>query len=321
MTLAARVASRIDSRTLPEAWRISVPTASAAALAPERHGKLEAWSTLLAALPEAVARHSDLARARARIGAPEQLEETDRAALRSTLLALHPWRKGPFEVFGVEIDAEWRSDLKFERLAAVPLTGARVLDVGCGNGYYAMRMIGAGAREVIGVEPGLGHVAQFTALAHFLPDLPIALLPVPFEVLPTTPAFDVVCSMGVIYHRRSPIDHLDGLTRMLAPGGTLVLESIVVPGGADTLLCPQDRYARMRNVWFLPSTALMVRWLQRLGFREIDVLHEGPTTPEEQRATEWMHFDSLVDALDTADASRTVEGHPAPRRAVIAARR
>ena len=77
----------------------------------------------------------------------------------------------------------------------------------------------------------------------------------------------------------------------------------------------------MRNVWFLPSTALMVRWLQRLGFREIDVLHEGPTTPEEQRATEWMHFDSLVDALDTADASRTVEGHPAPRRAVIAARR
>jgi len=321
VNFAERVADRIARASLPDAWRATVPAACADALAPGRHGRLEEWSTHLDALPDIVATEHDLARPDARIGASAQLSASDSAAVRSALLGLHPWRKGPFDVFGIDIDAEWRSHLKFERLGPVPFEGARVIDVGCGNGYYALRMIGAGAREVIGVEPGLGHIAQFTALAHFLPDLPVALLPLPFEALPTTRAFDVVCSMGVIYHRRSPIDHLDGLARMLAPDGTLVLESIVVAGDADTLLCPQDRYARMRNVWFLPSTALMVRWLERLGFREIDVLHEGPTTPAEQRATEWMHFDSLVDALDSDDPTRTVEGHPAPLRAVIAARR
>ncbi|MEW8068099.1 MAG: DUF1698 domain-containing protein, partial [Candidatus Thiodiazotropha endolucinida] len=44
------------------------------------------------------------------------------------------------------------------------------------------------------------------------------------------------------------------------------------------------------------------------------------TTIEEQRATEWMRFESLADYLDPADRSLTIEGYPAPRRAVFVAR-
>ena len=31
--------------------------------------------------------------------------------------ALHPWRKGPFQIAEHEIDAEWRSDQKWDRIA------------------------------------------------------------------------------------------------------------------------------------------------------------------------------------------------------------
>ena len=306
---------------LPEAWRAHVPDDARAALAPGRHGRLEAWGTILDGLPEAAASDYDLNAAAVRIGRTEDMDATARAALREALTALHPWRKGPFELFGIDIDAEWRSDLKFGRLAGLDFEGARVLDVGCGNGYYALRMLGAGAASVIGVDPGLGHLAQFAALRRYAPELPVRLLPLPFEALPATKAFEVVCSLGVIYHRRSPIDHLDGLLRMLAPGGTLVIESIVVAGDANTLLCPPDRYARMRNVWFLPSAALLARWLERLGLEDVRVLHEGPTTAEEQRPTDWMRFESLAHGLDPAEPGRTVEGHPAPRRAVVVGRR
>jgi tRNA (mo5U34)-methyltransferase len=306
---------------LPQPWRGGVPTACRAALAPGRHGRLEEWSRALAALPDLAPTDLDLAAEAVRIGRAEDADAEAGPALREALLSLRPWRKGPFELFGVEIDAEWRSERKFARLAPVSFEGARVLDVGCGNGYYALRMLGAGAASVIGADPGLGHLAQFAALRRYAPELPARLLPLPFEALPPAAEFDVVCSMGVVYHRRSPIDHLDGLASMLAPGGSLVVESIVVPGGVDTMLCPPDRYARMRNVWFLPSAPLLVRWLERVGLQDVEILDEGPTTTEEQRPTDWMQFESLAHSLDPEDPARTVEGHPAPLRAVVRARR
>ncbi|MCK5843119.1 MAG: DUF1698 domain-containing protein, partial [Victivallales bacterium] len=74
------------------------------------------------------------------------------ADLERVLKKLHPWRKGPFNLFGVEIDAEWRSNLKWNRLSdgISPLKGKLVLDLGCGNGYYGLRMIGEGAERVVG---------------------------------------------------------------------------------------------------------------------------------------------------------------------------
>ena len=43
------------------------------------------------------------------------------------------------------------------------------------------------------------------------------------------------------------------------------------------------------------------------------------TSLEEQRATEWMRFNSLKDFLDPDDVNKTAEGYPAPLRAVIVA--
>jgi tRNA (mo5U34)-methyltransferase len=43
------------------------------------------------------------------------------------------------------------------------------------------------------------------------------------------------------------------------------------------------------------------------------------TSIEEQRSTDWMTFESLEDFLDPNDHSKTIEGHPAPTRAVFLA--
>ncbi|MEW8183876.1 MAG: tRNA 5-methoxyuridine(34)/uridine 5-oxyacetic acid(34) synthase CmoB, partial [Candidatus Thiodiazotropha endolucinida] len=131
---------------------------------------------------------------------------------------------------------------------------------------------------------------------------------------------DTVFSMGVFYHRQSPFAHLAELKGALRNGGELVLETLVIEGCENQVLVPRGRYAKMRNVWFIPSTETLHLWLERAGFNQVKMIDVSVTTIEEQRATEWMRFESLADYLDPADRSLTIEGYPAPRRAVFVAR-
>jgi tRNA (mo5U34)-methyltransferase len=244
------------------------------------------------------------------------------AERRALLLQLAPWRKGPFDVGGVHIDAEWRSDLKWQRVAGAieSLAGRRVLDVGCGNGYYALRMAEDGATAILGIDPTLLYVMQFLAVTAHLEALPVAVLPLRLQELPdASRAFDTTFSMGVLYHQRSPIDHLRQLRGTLRHGGQLVLETIFIPGEESRACTPAERYARMKNVWLLPTLAELTTWLRRTKYRDIEIIDTAITTSEEQRSTEWMSFESLAEALDPQDPTRTVEGWPAPRRVVVTA--
>ncbi len=255
--------------------------------------------------------------ARLRATAPDNTAE-----IRALLLSLAPWRKGPFEVAGITIDSEWRSDLKWQRLegAIETLQHRNVLDVGCGNGYYARQMHAAGAKHVIGVDPTLLYVMQFLAIDQFAPLPNVFVLPLRSDELPEgSRAFDTCFSMGVLYHQRSPIAHLQQLRSFLRPAGQLVLETIFVPGEESFACTPPDRYARMRNVWLLPTVSELTTWLRRSGFKDIDIIDQSTTTIDEQRSTEWMTFDSLAQALDPDDPGKTVEGWPAPQRVVIVA--
>ena len=284
------------------------------------HGDYPRWSAALAALPELenVAAELDLPAVTVRA------EPVDAGRLREALRGLIPWRKGPFDIAGVYIDSEWRSDLKWARVAPAlaPLGGRRVLDIGCGNGYYGWRMLSQSPALVLGIEPSVLYNLQFQALQKYLRRPEIALLPVAVDDLPEgLEWFDTVFSMGVLYHRKSPLEHLTRLRDFLVPGGQLCLETLVIEGGEGRVLLPRDRYARMRNVWFIPSAAELEVWLQRCGFVDIRLVDESVTSLEEQRSTEWMQFESLAQCLDPGDTSRTLEGLPAPRRAVMLAQR
>lgn len=282
------------------------------------HGDFPRWQAGLDALPAVTPSEISLNTSAVKIGAPA---DTDMSAqcIKAALQQMHPWRKGPFDFFGVHVDAEWRSDRKWDRLKDVisPLTGRFVLDVGCGSGYHCWRMRGAGADFVLGIDPTPLYSMQFAVAKQYQPEAPVFMLPAGIESMPAGMAcFDTVFSMGILYHRKSPIDHLFELKDLLNGGGELVLETLVIGGGENACLVPSGRYARMRNVWFIPSVAMLERWLARAGFRNIQCIDVSATTAEEQRSTEWMQFESLADFLDPADPGRTIEGHPAPRRAI-----
>lgn len=302
-----------------ESWAATLP-AQLAAKVDDGHGDLERWLAAVDRLPELQPAAIEL---HERFNLEGACDEGTRDQLKLALQGLIPWRKGPFHLFGVHIDTEWRSDWKWERVSPhLDLTGKRVLDVGCGNGYYQWRMLGAGARSVVGVDPNWLFFCQFLAMKHYLPDLPAWHLPFALEDLPEKlEGFDTVFSMGVLYHRRSPIDHLLALKDCLRKGGELVLETLVVEGDVNTVLVPEDRYAQMRNVWFLPSVPALELWLRRAGFTDVRSVDISRTSVEEQRATEWMRYQSLPDFLDPEDHGRTIEGLPAPLRATLVARK
>ncbi len=291
-----------------------------------KHGDLETWLGLLQALPEVENLDIHVNKSAITLSG-SKLDSTQHAQLLASLHGLKPWRKGPYSLFDITIDTEWRSDLKWQRIEQhLDLKGKTVLDVGCANGYFGWRMLGAGAITVVGVDPGWLFIIQFLVLNHYARQVPLpgthTLLPYRLEDLPADlNYFDSVFSMGVLYHRRSVFDHLFELKRCLKPGGELLLETLVIPKTAGEVLVPRDRYARMRNVWFLPNTDILCGWLARAGFTDIQPIDESVTSLAEQRKTDWLDSQSLEHCLNPENPELTIEGYPAPRRAVIVARR
>jgi tRNA (mo5U34)-methyltransferase len=305
-----------------DAWVGLLPRQIASALDPTRHGSMAQWQVVVETLPKLTTTHRLLATDAVQIGRSDDLPEADRRQLEHHLKALHPWRKGPYNLFGIQIDTEWRSDWKWDRLKSpiTPLNHRLVLDVGCGNGYHCWRMLGAGAKMVVGIDPLLLNVMQFQLIRKLHGEAPVYVLPLGIESVPYgLKAFDTVFSMGVLYHRRSPIDHLLELRDCLQPGGELVLETLVIDGRLGEVLLPEGRYAKMRNVWFLPSCETLMSWLKRCGFINIRMIDVTTTSIGEQRSTEWMQFHSLKDFLNAENPQLTYEGLPAPKRAIIIA--
>lgn len=287
-----------------------------------KHGEFDKWCRMLEKLPQTTPSGVNFSDA-VTIGEARDIDSYTEKQITGLLKQFMPWRKGPYSLHGIDIDTEWRSDFKWDRV--VPhisdLADRLVLDVGCGSGYHMWRMLGSGARGVYGIDPTQLFMIQFQAIKHFAPDNNIHFLPLGIEQMQPLNAFDTVFSMGVLYHRKDPMAFLEQLKHQLRRGGELILETLVVDGDENTVLMPGERYAQMRNVWFLPSVDALTKWLERLGFVDIRLADVNRTSLEEQRATEWMTSQSLQDFLNPEDLSLTIEGYPAPQRAVLIATR
>jgi tRNA (mo5U34)-methyltransferase len=302
-------------------WARQLEQQIAEGLSHERYGDLARWLDALNALPELPS--GEIIVNESRVGLRgSNLNSELKDALITALKGLHPWRKGPYRFYDVHIDTEWRSDWKWDRVSPhlSSLRGRRILDIGCGSGYHCWRMLGSGASEVVGIDPTPLFVVQFWAIQKYLQQKNINVLPLGVESIPEKiRAFDTVFSMGILYHRRSPFDHLTQLRDCLISGGELVLETLIVEGDENTVFVPPGRYARMGNVWCLPSTRALERWLAKVGFKHIRTVDVSRTSVEEQRQTDWMQFHSLQRFLDPNDPNKTIEGHPGPVRATLIA--
>ncbi len=293
-----------------------------ASLTAEREGALaEArWAPLrelLARLSDIKASSVDIDRASISIGQPIDLNEEQSQRLRAALEELRPWKKGPFSLFGIDIDAEWRSDLKWNRLADAvgSLEGQLVADIGCHNGYFMYRMLAHGARAVVGFEPyaRLRFVFDLLQGFHRFEPLHFSLLGVEHFDL-CEESFDTIFCLGILYHHTDPVGLLRKLRRALRPGARLFVDCQGIPGTESLALVPEGRYAGASGIWFLPTLSALRSWAKRSGFSRIETIFSEPLSVVEQRPTAWAAVDSLEHFLDPTDSSRTIEGYPAPWR-------
>ncbi|MEG3136016.1 tRNA 5-methoxyuridine(34)/uridine 5-oxyacetic acid(34) synthase CmoB [Rouxiella sp. T17] len=302
-------------------WLNTLPSQLTAWQKESLHGKFKMWFNAVDRLPLLQPEKLDLLHG-VTANTLSPLPKGQREGMENLLRNLMPWRKGPFSLYDIEIETEWRSDWKWDRVLPhiSSLAGRTILDVGCGSGYHMWRMIGAGAHFAVGIDPMQLFLCQFEAVRKLLGgDQRAHLLPLGIEQLPELNAFDTVFSMGVLYHRRSPLDHLLQLKNQLVSGGELVLETIVIEGDSQQVLVPGDRYAQMNNIYFIPSAEALKGWLIKCGFVNVRIADVSLTTTDEQHRTSWMTSESLAEFLDPNDSSKTVEGYPAPRRALLIA--
>lgn len=229
-----------------------------------------------------------------------------------------PWRKGPFDLFGLFIDTEWRSDLKYNFLRPhFNLSGKKVADIGCNNGYYMFRFLEDSPAKVVGFDPSALFKSQFDLINHFVKsEIVYELLGV--EHLPFyEEKFDTIFCLGVLYHRSDPVAMIKALAQGLAEGGEIYLDTFIIEGDEPYALCPSEGYSKITNIYFVPTLKALENWCLRAGFKSFEILGTVVTTSDEQRKTDWIESQSLEDFLDPADNTKTVEGYPAPIRGYI----
>ncbi|WP_428837500.1 tRNA 5-methoxyuridine(34)/uridine 5-oxyacetic acid(34) synthase CmoB [Sulfurimonas diazotrophicus] len=244
--------------------------------------------------------------------------DVDPAQVERVARMLMPWRKGPFELFGLFIDTEWQSFMKYNLLRPhFDLRGKRVADIGCNNGYYLFRMQEDAPAKLVGFDPSALYKTQFDFINHFAKtQIVYELLGV--EHLPLyEEKFDTIFCLGVLYHRSDPVAMLKQLYKGLDSSGEVYLDTFMIDGEEEICLTPAGAYSKIPNIYFVPTIPALQNWCLRAGFTGFEVLETSVTTPEEQRKTEWIEGQSLEDFLDPEDPAKTVEGYPAPKRVYV----
>lgn len=275
--------------------------------------RIESWLEILSRLPSTLNEEVELIN-----GVNIDFDIKDNDEIERLLLQLIPWRKGPFRINDIFIDSEWDSAKKWKRFQKLnlDLDGKSILDVGSGNGYYAFRMVGMGADKVLCLEPNLVHVSQFSAINHFVNSEKIRMIPERLEESGLANSkFDVIFSMGLLYHQRNPFEHLNNLKDLLANNGKLVLETIISPKEYGMVLEPSNgKYASMPNVHFVHTDNGCKSIFRNLSLQVHAESDLSVTDDNEQRSTKWMPFKSFESALNLQNKSITIEGYPAPKR-------
>ena len=275
--------------------------------------RIESWLQILSRLPSTLNAEVELIS-----GFNIDFDIKDNNEIERLLLELIPWRKGPFRINDIFIDSEWDSAKKWKRFQKLnlDLDGKSILDVGSGNGYYAFRMVGMGADKVLCLEPNLAHVSQFSAINHFVNSEKIRMIPERLEESGLANSkFDVIFSMGLLYHQRNPLEHLNNLKDLLADNGKLVLETIISPKECGIALEPsKGKYASMPNVHFVHTDNGCKSIFRNLSLQVHAESDLAVTNDNEQRSTKWMPFKSFESALNLQNKSITIEGYPAPKR-------
>ncbi len=229
-----------------------------------------------------------------------------------------PWRKGPFELFDTHIDAEWKSNIKYNLLRKhFNLKDKKVADIGCNNGYYLFRMQEDKPKLLVGFDPSPLYKTQFDFINHFVKSKIVYELLGVEHLEIYDEKFDTIFCLGVLYHRSDPVAMLKSLFKGLENKGEVILDTFYINGEEEMCLCPESSYSKIPNIYFVPTIPALKNWCLRAGFSSFEVLETSTTDAQEQRRTPWIEGQSLEDFLDKDDKTKTIEGYSAPQRVYV----
>ncbi len=256
------------------------------------------------------------------IGKKDDLSKKEFDLIKESAKKLIPWKKGPFNLFGLEINSEWQSNIKYNLIRPhFDLKDKIVADIGCNNGYYMFRMLEDKPKRLVGFDPSPLTLHQFEFINHFVKsDIIYEMLGVE-HLEYYTHKFDFIFMLGVLYHRADPVGTLKSLARGLNSKSEILIDTFMIDGEKELCLTPNKKYSKISNIYFIPTISALKNWLHRAGFENIEVIATTTTTSEEQRATSWSFDESLKDFLNPNDSSKTIEGYPAPKRVYAKARK
>jgi tRNA (mo5U34)-methyltransferase len=216
--------------------------------------------------------------------------EQARAALEQVPLWFHTFALNGAGVYTPGIARDHRY-----RLQAIPedLAGARVLDVGTFDGFYAFLAERRGAARVVALDNEqyvdwiasrfgiqLEPAAGFRAIAQLLGSRVEYRRLDALEAERLGETFDLIFCCGILHRVEAPLTLLHGLRACLAPGGRILLETYGAPGEPEAPCVfvheHGDVYARDDAVYWGFSPASLDRLGRLAGLRGFELV-DAPT--------------------------------------------
>lgn len=220
----------------------------------------------------------------------EVVQTTDRDALERQIVALGPWFHQIEVAPGVRTRdiapspgpqpvnhpmSRWEV---FKDVIPADLTGARVLDIGSADGFFAIELAKRGAHVV--AQDAFGKMVarlQWAAEAMGLSDRITGRVGTVDAVGPQE-RYDFVLFLGLLYHLKHPLLDLERLSKV---SDTMYLESAIDPGDQPYLyLKPPQPGVHAVPKWF-PTSSCIEEMLKYVGFTTIEKLPD----PTPQRAS------------------------------------
>jgi tRNA (mo5U34)-methyltransferase len=163
------------------------------------------------------------------------------------------------------------------------LTGMRVLDVGCAEGFFSFEAERRGAKEVVAIDSSPDSVRRFNICRNALGSKATAYLCNVYEPNPRTfGTFDIVFFFGVLYHLRHPVLALEKILSVCT--GTMLLQtaSLDIPTHRDVALArffpfgmpsgPADNPKFDPTVFWMPNAACTRALVEHAGFLNVEML-------------------------------------------------
>ena len=197
-----------------------------------------------------------------------------------------------------------------------PLSGERILDIGCGTGALTQKIAERGA-EIIGIDQSAEMIGkareQFSGIS--------------FEVmnavdLQVEGLFDAVFSNATFHWIKSQALLTQGIVRVLRPGGRMVVE-FGGSGNVETIIRQVRTTLRVsgytehasREVWYFPSISTYATLLESHGLEvTLAQLYDRPTplTDLETGINDWLkmfgsRFFEGIDPKETAILLKDVQ--------------